>query len=145
MPEELVPTIEPGRVSAQKPFHAGDQVALGRLDHQMKMIAHQTIRMYLPIGLAARFGQRSQKEFPVSCIPKNSFPPVAAIHHVVNRPFILHSELSCHVHKTTCRLILVNTKNRPVYRPVYVYVYEPKSPGPCCGRHTRTVFLRGRG
>src|SRR5436190_23999400 len=56
------------------------------------------------------------KEFPVSCIPKNSFPPVAAIHHVVNRPFILRSELSCHAHKTTCRLILVNTKNRPVYK-----------------------------
>src|SRR6266487_1214641 len=32
MPEALVPTIEPAGVSAQKPFHAGDQVAFGRLE-----------------------------------------------------------------------------------------------------------------
>ena len=43
MAEHFVPPIEAAGVSAQKPFHPGDQIGLGRLDHQMKMIRHEDI------------------------------------------------------------------------------------------------------
>ena len=34
--EQLLPPFEAAGVGAQKPFHARDQIRLGRLDHQMK-------------------------------------------------------------------------------------------------------------
>ena len=47
MAEHLVPSVKPAGVSAQKPFHAGDQIRLGCLDHEMKMIRHENISMNL--------------------------------------------------------------------------------------------------
>ncbi len=48
MAEQLVAAVEPARVSAQKPFHARNQVRLGRFDHQVKMIRHEAVGMNLP-------------------------------------------------------------------------------------------------
>ena len=40
MTEQLMAAIKAGSVNAQKPFHAPDQVGLGRFHHQMKMVQH---------------------------------------------------------------------------------------------------------
>src|SRR6266545_5137101 len=53
MAEQLVAAVEPARVSAQKPFHARNQVGMGRFEHQVKMIRHEAIGMNLPARLAA--------------------------------------------------------------------------------------------
>ncbi len=48
-----MPPVESRRVSTQKPFHAGDRIALRRLDHQVKIIGHEDVSIDLPVGLAA--------------------------------------------------------------------------------------------
>src|SRR5579862_6309167 len=57
MARKLVPAIKSSGVSSQEPFHASGQVGFRRLDHQMKMISHQTIGMDLPARFGAGFGQ----------------------------------------------------------------------------------------
>jgi hypothetical protein len=48
MSNYLVPAVETRGVSAQQPFHAGDQIGLGCFHHQMEMITHQTPGMDPP-------------------------------------------------------------------------------------------------
>ncbi len=55
MAEELVTPVEATRVSAQQPFHPGDQIWLRRLDHPMKMIRREDIGVNLPARLGANF------------------------------------------------------------------------------------------
>jgi len=74
--EQFVPAIEATRVGAEKPFHAGHQVAPWRLDHRMKMIGHETQGVNLSAGLAARLAQRADKPLPILVIPENRFPPI---------------------------------------------------------------------
>jgi len=72
-----------------KPLHSGDQIALGHLHHQMKVILHETIGLHLPISFRARLRQRGDKQLPIPVIVEDGFPPVATIHQVVNRAGIL--------------------------------------------------------
>src|SRR5439155_809032 len=60
--------VEPSGVSAQKPFHARNQVRLGRFDHQVKMIGHEAIGMNLPSRLAARLAQGVDKPLAVGVV-----------------------------------------------------------------------------
>ena len=99
MAEQLVPPVETGRVSAQKPFHARDQIGLRRFDNQMKMVQPQTIGMHLPAGLAADFAQRFQETLPIPVIFENRFPPITSIHHVIDRARILDTEFSRHARR----------------------------------------------
>src|SRR5882757_3813826 len=46
-----VPPVKSLCVGAQQPFHSCCKVELRRLDHQMKMLAHQAISMHLPSSL----------------------------------------------------------------------------------------------
>ena len=96
MAKELVPTIEPPRVGSQEPFHAGDQVGLGRLDHQMKMIGHQAPGMDVPAGLLTGLVQGLQEEFAVPVVLEDGLAPVTAIHDVVYGAGILDAQLSGH-------------------------------------------------
>ena len=96
MPAELVPAVEAGGVGSQEPFHAGHEVAPGRLDHQMKVIGHEAERMHLPAGLPAGFSQRVEEQHAIPLRPENGFAPVAAIHDVINRARIFQSQPSGH-------------------------------------------------
>ena len=91
-----MPPVKPTGVSAQKPFHPGDQIALRRLHHPMKMIAHQAIGLHLPIRLGASFPQRLEEAQPVGVILEDRLPAIAAIHDVIKGPGIFHSQLSGH-------------------------------------------------
>ena len=64
MAEQLVPPVEPAVVSAQKPRHARDQIGLGRLHDEMKMIRHEDTGLNLPAGLGARLAQRLDEALP---------------------------------------------------------------------------------
>jgi hypothetical protein len=75
--------LEPPGVGAQKPFHPDHKIGLRCFDHQTKMIAHQTKRMHLPIGLAA--GKRFQKALTVSIVAEDRFAPVAAVRRPLNK------------------------------------------------------------
>src|SRR5438045_6865023 len=80
MPEVLVAAVEPAGINAHQPFHPGHQVGLGRLHHQMKMIAHEAKRMNLPAGFLARFGQGVEEEFSIGNVGENGLKVIAAVH-----------------------------------------------------------------
>lgn len=101
MAEELVSVVEPDRAGAQEPFHAGDQIGVGRLGDQMEMIAHQAPGVHLEGGLLASLGQRLDKVLPVHAAPKNILLAVPTAHDVVNGARVLHSQFACHKAKTT--------------------------------------------
>ena len=65
-----------------------------RLDHEMKMIAHETERMNVPAGFHATLGQGSQKTLPICVVAVNRLAMIPAIHDVVDRTGIFHSELA---------------------------------------------------
>ena len=92
MPAVFVPDFKPPGINPQQPFDPRHQIGLRSLQHQMKMLGHQSIRVNLRLRLAASFRQRGRKSFPVGVIPKNAFAPVPAIHDVINRPFLFDSQ-----------------------------------------------------
>ena len=112
--EKLVLAIEAISVSTQKPFHAGHQVGLGRFDDQMKVIGHQTIGVDLPIGLGTGLAKGIEEEEAIGIVAKDGFPAVAAVHEVVDRPFIFQPEFARHELNLQSAIKYVNTKNRPL-------------------------------
>src|SRR5438093_4956783 len=96
MAEQLVAEVEPSRVSAQKPFHARNQVRLGRLEHQVKMIRHEAIGMNLPARLAARLAQGLDNPLAVVVVVEDRFAPVPTVHNVVQSAGALELKLLRH-------------------------------------------------
>ena len=96
VPDELVPPVEPRRVSAQEPLHPRHQIGPRRFHHQMKVIKHQTPGMHLPVRLATALAQGEQKQFPILLIPEDRLPPIPAMHHVIDGPRIFDSQLARH-------------------------------------------------
>jgi hypothetical protein len=86
--------VEPPRVSPQKPFHPRHQIGLRRLDHQMKMIVHQAIRVNLPTGLDAGFGEGVKEPLAIGVVAENEFATVTAVQDVVNRTGILNAKFA---------------------------------------------------
>lgn len=74
MAEQFMPAVKPASERAQKPFHPSDQVALGRLDHQVEVIRHEAVRMDLPCRLETGLRQRLHEASPVPVVPARSAP-----------------------------------------------------------------------
>ena len=91
-----VPTIETLRVGSQHPAHSGHEVRLRRLQHQMKMVAHETIGVHLPPGLRASLAEGSEERLPVTILNVDSFPAVAPVHDVIPRARILDAQRPGH-------------------------------------------------
>ena len=111
--EELVTSIEATRVSAQQPFHPGDQIGLRRLDHPMKMMRHEDIGVNLPTRLGASLAQRLNEALAIRVIHEDQFAPVTAIHDVINRASILDSQLAGHDGRWLWPLYLSISKTDP--------------------------------
>src|SRR5437879_2887781 len=62
----------------------------------MEMIAHQTIRVNLPAGLAAGLAQRTKKLASILLIMKNRLAPITPAYHVIAGTFVLNSQRSRH-------------------------------------------------
>ena len=96
MAKFAVATVEATGVGLQKPFHSVSEVSLRGLANQVKMIAHEAVRMDLPTGFFAYFSKRFQEAFAVEVIQKDGLTPVAAIHDMVNCAWVLESKFSGH-------------------------------------------------
>jgi hypothetical protein len=83
----------------------------GRFDHQVKVIAHQTICVHLPFGLAASLIQRSQKATPVLVILEDVLALISAIQEVVNGPRILDAQLARHSPDLPASINCVNSED----------------------------------
>ena len=84
MAVQLMTAIEPCGVGAEKPFHAGHEVGLRRLDHEMKMIRHQAECVDLPAGLGAYVRQRLEKRLAIQIVSENILAPIPATHRVID-------------------------------------------------------------
>ncbi len=62
----------------------------------MKVIAHQTIGMNLPLGLGTGFTQGLDESKTILIIGKDGFLRVPSIDQVANRSRIFHSDFACH-------------------------------------------------
>ena len=109
--EELVPPVEATRVSAQQPFHSGDQIGLRRLDDQMEMIRHEDIGVNLPARLSASLAQRVDEALAIRIIHEDQFAPVTAIHDVIKRASLLDSQLAGHTRGVALAALYINIKN----------------------------------
>ena len=74
-----MPPVDSPDVGAQQLFHAGHEVRLRRLHHQMKMIGHQAKGMRLPAGFPAGLAQREQQAPAILIVVEDRLAPVAAI------------------------------------------------------------------
>ena len=115
MAEKLVPMVQPNRIGAQEPGHAGHQVGIGGFDDQMKMVAHQAKGMHLEAGFLTGFRQGLEIILPVYIIQADVLPPVAPAHDVVNSPTIFNSHLARHGSKDTRIPSFGAIKNEPNY------------------------------
>jgi hypothetical protein len=88
--------VETPGINAQQPLHPGDQIGLRGFDHQMKVVAHQTPGMHLPLRFGADLLQGGHEQPPVIVVPKNLSPTVTPIHHMINRAGIFNPQRSRH-------------------------------------------------
>jgi hypothetical protein len=89
--EEFVAAVEAARVGGKEPFHAVDEIGLGCLEDEMKMIVHEAIGMNLPGGLGASFAQGFEKEETVFFIVEDGLAAVATAHDVIDGSRILNA------------------------------------------------------
>src|SRR5207249_10661642 len=74
----------------------GNQVRLGRFNHQVEMIWHEAIGMNLPARLAARLAQSLDKPLAVDVVAEDIFAPVPTIYDVVAGPWVLTPKFARH-------------------------------------------------
>ncbi len=96
MAKKLVAMIKTNGVGAQQPPHALNEIRIGGLDNQMKVVAHQAIRVELPAGLLTRFSQSLEEVLPVNVIQEDILPPVSSAHHMVNGTRVLNTDFARH-------------------------------------------------
>src|SRR5207247_7654006 len=92
MAAELVSTVKTHGVRAQEPFHPRDQICARSLHNQMKMIAHQTVGMYLPSSLPTGDAECLQKTLSIQIIAKDFFVSIPTAHQVVDCSLVLNSQ-----------------------------------------------------
>jgi len=88
--------IQPNGIGAEQPLHSLHQIGIGSFKDQVKVIAHQTIGMYLPTRFVTGFGQGPKKVLPINIVMKNILAPVSATHDMINGAGVLHSQFAWH-------------------------------------------------
>jgi hypothetical protein len=88
--------VESDRVGALQPGHAGHEVRIRRLDHQVVVVAHQAKGMDLPAAFLASLGQRLEKILPIYVVQVDVLPTVPTAHDVVHCSWILNAHLPWH-------------------------------------------------
>jgi hypothetical protein len=86
LPTRLVPLIIT--------FHPGNQISKRRFHAETKMVSHQAPGVHFPPALIKSLPQTPREKLPVLISADNVLPPIAAIHHVVDRSFEFDSGLS---------------------------------------------------
>ena len=83
--EEFMTAIEASGVGAEEPAHASDEIAVGCLDDEVKMIAHQAIGVDLPVGLGTSFTEGGEEAMTIGVVGEDGLAAVAPAHQMINR------------------------------------------------------------
>ena len=65
--------------------------------------------MNLPASFDADLSQSCKEAIPIRIVFENRFTAIATIHHMINRPRILHSQLAGHADDLPNRATFVNS------------------------------------
>jgi hypothetical protein len=96
MPAQFVPMVETVGIGAQEPAHSSHQIAIGRFNHQVEMIPHQTIAVNLEPGLLASLGQGLEKFMAIPVIQEDRIFAVPSAQDVIDRSGIFNSQWTRH-------------------------------------------------
>ena len=91
--------------------YPGNEIGIRRLDDEVKMITHETIRMNLPVGFLADFSQCGEKLLVIEIIAEDRFTAVTTVHHMVDRAGILDAQRAGHVAVLPPQLNCVNSED----------------------------------
>lgn len=94
--KEFMAAVEAAGVGGKEPFHAGDEVGLGRGEDEVKMVWHEAPCMNLPAGFGTGFGEGFEEEVAVGVVIENGLATIAAVHDVIDSAGILNTEFSGH-------------------------------------------------
>ena len=108
VPEEFVAAVEAAGVGAKEPFHANDEIGLGRFGDQMKMIAHEAPGVELPAGFFAGFTEGIEEAVAILVVVEDGFTPVPTIHQVIDGSGKLNAQRSRHELRTAASPAIVN-------------------------------------
>jgi hypothetical protein len=89
--------VEGLRIAPIKLAHALRQIAIGSLDQQVVVIAHETVGMAEPVKAADHGLQGHQEGGAIGVIPINGLASVAAGGDVVDRARVFDPKGPCHV------------------------------------------------
>jgi hypothetical protein len=92
MPPLAPKAVETSGESTLQPVHPVDQIRLRGFEGEVKVIAHDSIRMHAPTVAQTRLGQRLFEGMGGAGSFKDITAVVAPVDHVVKRPFILNSQ-----------------------------------------------------
>ena len=92
-----VPLTIAMNVGGEQPLHPGAEVVISpRPEDQVKVVWHQAKSFNPPLGLGTRFPQSNQEAFAILVVPKNDFPTIPAVHHMINGAGIFNAQLAGH-------------------------------------------------
>lgn len=91
---KFVAAVKAGGVGGKKPTHARDEVGLGRLEDEVKVVTHETVGVDVPVGPGAGFAEGLEKKLAVSIIPPNAFTAVAAVENMIEGVLEFDAELT---------------------------------------------------
>ena len=98
--------IEPVCPRPLQVLHPGAQIRLRRLHRQMKMIAHDHVRVDPPAEALSRFLQRAFKSLRRSFRSKYGPAIIATVDDVITRPLVLQSQRPRHAPEACKRIVL---------------------------------------
>ena len=101
--EEFMASVEAAGVGAEEPFHAGDEIGLGRFGDEMKMIAHEAPGVELPAGFFAGLTEGIEKTAAILIVVEDGFTPVPTINQVVDGPGKLNARSEEHTSELQSR------------------------------------------
>jgi hypothetical protein len=110
MSRGTVTVIEAYSVGAEQPFHAGDQIRLRSLDHEMKMIGQQAIGMDPPARLLACLAKSREESPVIVLVRENRFTAIASIDQVVTGSGNLNAQWPRHGDESNKRNNEVNSE-----------------------------------
>ena len=85
MPDPMVSTVESLGIDSVDLPHAARERRAARLDQQVVMVVHQTIRPQRPVETIAGANQTIQKSLPILIIEVDRLTCITARHHVIER------------------------------------------------------------
>ena len=111
IPPLPVGRVEPFGIGPLQPLHSRHQIRLRRFQQNMKVVAHQNIRMDNPARPFAHLPQGGQKQTPIFVRAENRLLAIPPVHHVIDGPRIFQSRFPCHGPISTILLSTVNYYN----------------------------------